>query len=291
MSINVSKPSNTYRSGRHVLSRSFTNVYASNASALEHEYVLNLDETGGIAKTSSDDGKIYANYYFRSTDSIVPTSGGTTYTSEVQYQGHRFNGELIAVNDLTVLETTTLTGALTVGGATSMSDLLSVGGDLSVNTSALFVNASEGKVGINTSSPSVALDVDGAANLNGNLTLSSGNVVVASGDITITSGNFDVSDGNVLVDSGDIEISSGGNFSMTNGTCDLDGTTLKVGSLNASSSTGRDCEITYYSDNTGQEISRATTNTNGTISVENLINLVFDLQERLDTLLEDAEDE
>jgi hypothetical protein len=64
-------------------------------------------------------------------------------------------------------------GAATVTGATILGSTLTVAGDLSVDTNVLKVDTANNRIGVNKTSPAVALDVVGAATVTGATTLSS----------------------------------------------------------------------------------------------------------------------
>ena len=278
MSITIDQPAtHPYRTGKLLLAQDYTNVYVSDATATEHEYVILLNSDGIQEKTVSNDGKIYANHYFKSTDPQAPTISGVEEAPTVQYHGHRFIGELIAVDALNALSNTTLT-SVTVSGVATFDD------NLTVATTALVVKGPMGFIGINKAEPTVALDIVGAAEITLSLTvaeditITSGDMFITAGDITATAGalNFDSSAGDINMNGGDIN--------MTGGNCFLDTSSMNLGTLNASSATGQNCAVSYLSNTSETARTRATNATDGSIYVEDLINLVFDLQDRLDAL-------
>jgi hypothetical protein len=86
----------------------------------------------------------------------------------------------VASGDLSVSGNTTLTGNLTTNGTANLngntnlgnatSDTIAVTGILNVDTNTLYVNPTDNRVGINTATPTVALDVVGSAAISGTLT-------------------------------------------------------------------------------------------------------------------------
>lgn len=71
-------------------------------------------------------------------------------------------------------------GAATITGATILGSTLAVAGNLAVDTNVLKVDTSNNRVGINKTSPTVALDVDGAATVSGATILDTLNVTAAT---------------------------------------------------------------------------------------------------------------
>lgn len=70
------------------------------------------------------------------------------------------------------------------GGTTALS-ALTVSGNVAVDTDVLVVNATTNRVGVNTASPTVALDVTGAAQVSNGLTVTGGGAIVSSGGLTV----------------------------------------------------------------------------------------------------------
>lgn len=85
-------------------------------------------------------------------------------------------------------------GAATITGATILGSTLNVTGDISVDTNVLKVDTSNNRVGINKTSPAVALDVVGATALSSTLAVTGATTLSSTLDVT---GDFSV-DTNVL---------------------------------------------------------------------------------------------
>jgi hypothetical protein len=104
---------------------------------------------------------------------------------------------------LDVVGATALSSTLDVTGATTLSSTLNVTGDLSVDTNVLKVDTTTNRIGVNKTSPAVALDVVGATTVSGATVLSS--TLDVTGATTLSStlavtGNLSVSINTLKVD-------------------------------------------------------------------------------------------
>jgi len=104
---------------------------------------------------------------------------------------------------LDVVGATALSSTLAVTGATTLSSTLDVTGDFSVDTNVLKVDTTNNRIGVNKTSPAVALDVVGAATVSGATVLSS--TLDVTGATTLSStlavtGNLSVSINTLKVD-------------------------------------------------------------------------------------------
>ena len=285
--------------------KGYKSLYTSvdQTSAVDHKFSIELNNSGAVDRTATDDGKVYANYRFASAGTVVPTVGGSEETAAIQSHGHRFHGKVICVNDFCVLGTTSiagglditeldLSGTLDVEGATNLA-VTNINDDFAVQTDNLVVTSSNGFVGIGKTTPTVALDVVGAFNVTGDVTLSAGNLDVSSGAINMASASsgIQLTDCNVETTNGNLVLNGTGalNIEGTGNIKAIDAE-LRVGSLNAGS-TGTDTEITYIADTGAIGRSRADHGNNGTITVNQMVNLMFDLQARLDLLTDSVADE
>jgi hypothetical protein len=137
---------------------------------------------------------------------------------------------------LTVAGTTTLNGNTNLGNATS--DTIAVAGILNVDSGTLYVNVTDNRVGINTTTPTVTLDVTGNALVSGTLGVT-GNTTI-TGDI-ITSIVKASGSGGLTIDSNggtDVALFGAGGGSGTTLYGGLNGTTATFsGVLTASNST------------------------------------------------------
>lgn len=73
---------------------------------------------------------------------------------------------------------------VSTSGTTTLSALI-VTGNVTVDTDVLVVNATTNRVGINTASPTVALDVTGAVQVSNGLTVTGGGAIVSSGGLVV----------------------------------------------------------------------------------------------------------
>jgi hypothetical protein len=99
-------------------------------------------------------------------DSTLGATGATTLSSTLGVTGATTLSSTLGVTGATTLSSTlgvtgatTLSSTLGVTGATSLSSTLAVGDDLAVDTDTLFVDVSEGRVGINKSDPAAEFEV------------------------------------------------------------------------------------------------------------------------------------
>jgi len=129
-------------------------------------------------------------------------------------------------------------GATTITGATILGSTLAVAGNLSVDTNVLKVDAAGNFVGINKTTPTVALDVVGALAVSGVSTLNSASVGTTLGVTGLSTLNsLDVSTtasitGDLSVDTNVLKVDTTNNrigINKTTPTCDLD----VVGSIRA----------------------------------------------------------
>ena len=118
-------------------------------------------------------------------------------------------------------------GAATVTGATILGSTLTVAGDLSVDTNVLKVDTANNRIGVNKTSPAVALDVVGAATVTGATTLSS--TLNVTGATTLIS-TLDVTGAATL--SSSLEVA--GDLFVTSGVLAVDTTNSRVGINNLS---------------------------------------------------------
>jgi hypothetical protein len=98
---------------------------------------------------------------------------------------------------LTVAGTTTLNGNNNLGNASS--DTTAITGILNVDSGVLYVDPATNKVGINDTTPSVELDVNGAVAITGNETV--GGTLGVTGDVAVNTNKFNVtaSSGNTTI--------------------------------------------------------------------------------------------
>jgi hypothetical protein len=104
---------------------------------------------------------------------------------------------------LDVVGATALSSTLDVTGTTTLSSTLDVTGDLSVDTNVLKVDTANNRIGVNKTSPAVALDVVGAATVSGATILSSTLAVTGAATLSSTldvTGNLSVSINTLKVD-------------------------------------------------------------------------------------------
>jgi hypothetical protein len=202
--------------------------------------------------------------YFDSVSAVMKVYNGSTWVAAYV----SLSGALIASSNLSDLTNTTsarsnlglgsiatqAASAVTISGgsinntpigATTPSTVAGTtgvfSGNLTVDTNTLFVNASNDRVGIGTSSPTVALDVLGAAKLTGQLTLESTGPAINFDETDTTDENFRVrvSGGSLLIETLDndlttlirqnMSISSTGNTSVDSGTLFIDAVNNRVG--------------------------------------------------------------
>jgi len=147
-------------------------------------------------------------------------------------------GNFVGINKTTPTVALDVVGATTVTGATILSSTLAVAGDLSVDTNVLKVDAAGNFVGINKTTPTVALDVVGALAVSGVSTLNSASVGTTLGVTGLSTLNsLDVSTtasitGDLSVDTNVLKVDTANNrigINKTTPTCDLD----VVGSIRA----------------------------------------------------------
>ena len=110
---------------------------------------------------------------------------------------------------LDVVGATALSSTLNVTGATTLSSILAVAGDLSVDTNVLKVDTTNNRIGVNKTSPAVALDVVGAATVTGATNL--GSTLDVTGATTLDStldvtGDLIVSIDTLVVDTSDSRV-------------------------------------------------------------------------------------
>ncbi len=100
------------------------------------------------------------------------------YAVDGDFSGTLTANNFILTNDITV-NNATINNDLSVGNNATITN------DLSVDTDTLFVDASTDRVGINTATPTVALDVVGATNISTTATIGTG-LTVSAGGASIT---------------------------------------------------------------------------------------------------------
>ena len=111
----------------------------------------------------------------------------TSPTVELDVTGDAKVSGASTLNSLTVTNAATVNTTLDVSGVSTLDSLVvdttaSVAGNFSVNTSVLKVDATTNSVGVNTSSPSVELDVVGATKISGNLSVDTNVLKVDTGN-------------------------------------------------------------------------------------------------------------
>ncbi len=102
---------------------------------------------------------------------------------------------------------------------------VNINGDFSVDTNTLFVDASNNRVGIRTSTPAYTLDVSGSANINGNLSVDSNTLFVDASNNRVGIGKTNPS--TTLDVSGSANIT--GNLSVDSNTLFVDASNNRVG--------------------------------------------------------------
>lgn len=110
-------------------------------------------------------------------------SGVSTYTLSVDGHAHLTTGNSFYIASSQVLSETTLGSSVVNSSLTSVGTLasLNVAGNLAVDTNVLFVDATNNRVGVNTSSPGFDLEVVGNGYLSGNMTVNTD--LTVNGDI------------------------------------------------------------------------------------------------------------
>lgn len=91
-------------------------------------------------------------------------------------------GNYVGINKTTPTVALDVVGAAAISGATTIGGAATISGDLSVDTNVLKVDTTNNRVGVNTTTPTVALDVTGALAVSGVSTLASLNV---TGDLSV----------------------------------------------------------------------------------------------------------
>ncbi len=145
------------------------------------------------------------------TGDIIPTadtfdlgSSGSRWANIFAIDGD-FSGTL-------TVDTLNITNDITVNNATINNDLTvgndaTIGNNLAVDTDTLFVDATNDRVGINTATPTVALDVVGATNISTTATIGTG-LTVSAGGANITG---DITEAGNILPNGSHDIGATGN--------------------------------------------------------------------------------
>ena len=101
--------------------------------------------------------------------STLDVTGATKLDSTLEVDGAtQLDGSLTVAGTTTLNGTANLNGNTNIGNANT--DTIAVTGILNVDTNTLYVNPTDNRVGINTATPTVALDVVGSAAISGTLT-------------------------------------------------------------------------------------------------------------------------
>ncbi len=105
-------------------------------------------------------------------------AGLTSLSSAVVSSSAGISSSLGILNDLSVTRNLTVSGNAILGDATADSitlnaNTISLNGALNIDSNTLYVDATNNRVGIVNNSPTVPLDVKGAASVSGNMSLSS----------------------------------------------------------------------------------------------------------------------
>jgi hypothetical protein len=167
---------------------------------------------------------------------------------------------------LTVAGTTTLNGTANLNGNTNLgnatSDTIAVTGILNVYSGTLYVNPTDNRVGINTATPTVALDVVGSAAISGTLGVT-GNTTI-TGDV-ITSIVKASGSGGLTIDSNggtDVALFGAGGGSGTTLYGGLNGTTASFsGVIYADDDTTANTPVISFTGDTNTGIGRSAADT------------------------------
>ena len=207
---------------------------------------INYPETGDTGW--GDEGTAFA----VQTSSALSKLGLSTGTT-VDLPGtlHVTNATTLDSN-LSVGGNSTLTGNLTVNGNTVLgnatSDTIIINGSVAIDTNVLIVDATNSKVGINKTSPTVDLDVVGNVAISGNETV--GGTLGVTGNTTL-SGTLGVI-GNIAVNTNKFNVTASSGNTTVAGTLGVTGNTTLSGQLLNSDGTASLPGISFSSDtNTG----------------------------------------
>ena len=225
--------------------------------------ILELNDKDGNAKmrvgatglvgigTTSPSGELHVNNASSASDVYISSettsdaiialqtdTGGSAREARIGYDysaslvkiinGASFSGATTGIN----IDTSGNVGLGTVspGETLDVSGTLAVSGDAAFDTDTLFVDVSADRVGINDSTPSVALDVTGELNLTSHATLGSNHYLKRDTDAWATSQTWlNVSDYGVLTTGGSFALTLNGNGYRSN---DGDWTSFGQNSLN-----------------------------------------------------------
>lgn len=246
-------------------------------------------------------GIFTANSLTVSGNSTFGLRGGNVVTANVLYITSNVSIGNASVN--TVFTTTTLDTdlALTVLGATTLSNSLSVtgnstlssnvvmsgtlqtiSGNVNIDSGVLFVDATNNRVGINNTAPTVELQVNGAANVSTSASI--GTTLTVSGNATISGASHTVA-GNTSFDSGVLFVDATNNriginnttpgvALRVNGDVDISATANVQGNLNARANLAVNGSITINS--TASFLTLANTNLGSNVTA-NLVAVSFPL--------------
>lgn len=153
---------------------------------------------------------------------------------------------------------TTLTGNITVNGNSNLgngsSDTIAVTGILNVDSGVLYVDPTNNRVGINDTTPSVELDVNGSVAVSGTLGVT-GDVAVNTNkfNITATSGNTAIAGtlgvtGDVAVNTNKFNITASSGNTLIAGTLGVTGNATLTGRLLNSDGSEASPSLTFSSD-------------------------------------------
>jgi hypothetical protein len=160
-------------------------------------------------------------------DSTLDVTGNTDLTGNLDV-----SGDTNLTGDLDVLGNTDLNGTLDVALAAIFASTVTIVDDLAVDTDTLFVDVSADRVGINTASPTEALDVIG--NIKSSANASIGGTLSVDGNTTLGNASGD----SLTINGTTVSVPNG--LNIDSGTFVIDATNNRIGINNGSPSVALD---------------------------------------------------